>query len=275
MGTTARKPPAKPGNANQPVVQDTGVPAFMADAAKADAGKGTSQSAEDNVVPLLRVLQTNSPQCEKRDPEYVDGAEAGMLWLRGSGLPPIDGEIGLLFQPCFFSKAWNEWIPREDGGGFLGAHSERPLEAKEVPDPKDERKKIWMTPQGTELKETRNHVGYVIFPDGRAQPYVIPFSSSGHTVSRNWMALMNSKKVGESAAPSWAAKYRLKTKQRKNKKGTWFVIEVLDAGWIGTQIEYDRGRKLYEDFMSGAKIVEVDAAHDEDAEEETGDNARM
>lgn len=241
----------------------TGQPAFLATKVAADAGKGVSTLAEDNIVPLVRVLQALSPQCNKRDPDYVEGAEAGSIWLRNSGLPAISGETGFLFQPCFFSKAVLEWVSRDGGGGLVAQHAERPESAREVDDPKNANRKRWVMPNGNELQETRNHVGYVLLPDGSAHPYVIPFSGTGHTVSRQWMVLLNQKQINGNKAPGFASLYRLTTKERHNAKGTWFVFAVADAGWVTTPEEYERGSALYDSFAKGEKSIEADTADEE------------
>lgn len=244
------------------------LPSFLQEAAARDAGKGVSQAAEDNIVPLIYVLQSNSPQVNRRGPDYIDGAKDGDLWLRNSGIPPVDGDKGLLFQPCHFSKEWVVWSPRKTGLGIQGRFAECPPEAveKEVPDEEDPTKtrKKWVMPNGDECIETRYHVGFAVIedqdgaPTGQALPFVIPFKSTGHTTSRTWMFMMNGKMIGSSAAPSWACLYRLKTKQRTNSSGTWNAITVEDAGWVQSQADYDRGAKLHAQMISGEKIVETD-----------------
>src|SRR3972149_2403505 len=72
----------------------------MAAMMKADAGQGISTAPEDNLVPLIYVLQATSPAVKKGDPSRIDGAEAGDFWLRNSSEPIVRGEDGLLFQPC-------------------------------------------------------------------------------------------------------------------------------------------------------------------------------
>lgn len=247
------------------------VPDFLADRAKADAGKGVSQSADDNLVPLAYILQAQSPQCQSRNPDYIPGAQAGHIWLRNSGLPTIDGEEGFLFQPCFFVKTWVEWIPRSMGGGYAGVHDERPFDAVETPDPQNPDKMQWILPNKHEVKEVRSHVGYAIIGD-QAFPYVIPMSGSGHTASRAWMFLMGTKTIGGERAPSWAALYRVKTKFRTNASGEWFTWDVHDAGWVQTEAEYNRGAALNLSFATGEKSI---AAEDEEQPAGDPDTAAM
>jgi hypothetical protein len=248
----------------QPLTSVQSAPAFLASSIKEDAGKGVSMAAEDNLVPLIYVLQSNSPQVNKRDPDYVEEAEPGSLWLRSSGMPAINGETGILFQPCHFSKDFVEWDPASRGR-FQGRHLKMPADARQIPSEKNPKKLIWRRENGNDVIETRYHIGYVLFEDGRPpMPYVIPFSSTGHTVSRGWMTLMGAKQLpGAGRAPSWACVYRLTTRQRTNDAGTWFVISVADAGWVQSAEDYNRGKALHESFERGEKGIEAPQEHPE------------
>ena len=249
------------------------VPAFLAEKIAQDSGKGVSTLQEDNLVPLIYILQAQSPQCNKRGPEYVEGAEDGAIWLRNSGLPAISGDEGILFQPCYFQKDFVEWIPRGAGGGYVGRYPDRPADAVEKNiDPQSPDKLAWVLPNGNTVVETRYHIGYVITDQG-ALPYVIPMSSSAHTASKGWMFLMNGKQMSGSKAPSFACYYRLKTKSRTNKAGTWSTWDITDAGWVQSEAEYNRGADLHESFASGERqIGEEDATH---AQAPAGDDAAM
>ncbi len=265
MAQPAKKPPENEFNPPAPT-GPAGLPAELAGAMAADAGRGVSTAQEDNLVPLIYVLQTNSPQVNKRDERYIEGAEPGDIWLRNATHPIVRGDEGFLFQPCYFTKDWVEWVPRDSGGGFVGRHDDVPTDAKKTADPKNPNKVRFERPNGNEVKETRNHMGYAVTPDG-ALAYAIPLTSSGHTVSREWMGLMNRQRIpgsGEKPA-SWAVYYKLRTKMRHNKDGDWFVLVAENAGlggepmWVPSLADYERGKALHEAFASGAKKVEAPA----------------
>lgn len=239
--------------------ENVGLPADIMDFVAEDLGKGVSTAQEDNLVPLIYVLQALSPQVNKRNPSYIEGAEPGSILLRNAPRPVVDGEEGVLFQPCYFSKDWVEWVPRDSGGGFVGRHAELPSEAKKTADPKNPNKVKYVLPNGNELIETRYHVGFALV-DGAALPYVIPMTSSGHTISKQWMVLMNGKQHNGKPLPSFAGLYRLRTKERSNTAGTWFTFDVSDAGFVHSREDYERGKALYMAFASGEKVME--AAHD-------------
>jgi hypothetical protein len=224
----------------------------------ADAGKnkGTSSKTEDNLVPLVYILQSNSPQVNKRSDAYIEGAEAGDIWLRHAAEPIVKGDEGVVFLPCYFFKDYVEWIPRDDGGGMVGRHPELPEEAEVQHDEKRPNRVINKMPNGNDLILTANHAGFVITDEGRALPYMIPLKSTGLTVSRAWMFMMNQKlSVEGKPLASYSHKYRLTTKHRKNKEGEWFVLDVTDEGRLTAADKelYMMGRALEAAFASGEK----------------------
>lgn len=224
-----------------------------------DEGFGLSSDPEDNKVPLVYVLQSNSPQVNDRGSEYVDNAKPGHLWLRNApeGYEIVDGEVGFLFQPCYFWKNWVEWIPRSKGGGIVGSYQDRPKEAVQEPSAENPRKQIWRLPNGNEVIETRYHAGYILADDGSlAMPYIIPMTGSNHTVSRDWMTKMNNKRTaGGKKPPSFACLYRVKTEHVSTQEFNWFRYDIEDAGWVD-KAGYLSGVDLARSFASGEKVAE-------------------
>lgn len=228
-----------------------GVPAW-AQNMEADAGKGVSTRAEDNLIPMMRILQSLSPQVLKQKAEYIKGAEAGNIFVRGLPEPVINGDEGVFFQPCHFTKKWVEWIPRDQGGGIVERYDEKLEEAELYEDPKTGRK-TWMLPNGHELVETRYHTGILHFGDERMS-VVIPLSSTGHSFSKAWMLAMNMKKTpGGRKAPAWAFLYQLITVPQSNAKGDWFTFSFKDAGMVPSEEDYEAGKSLFAAVDTGAK----------------------
>jgi hypothetical protein len=257
--------PIEPSNNQLPVQVNAAQsqPAFAGHIAPEDVGAGLSTAADDNLVPMMRILQSLSPQVKNNRPEYIKGAKPGDIWLRNSDYPPISGTEGILFQPCYFSADFVEWIPRSAGGGLVTRHTKLPLDAVEVKDPKNTNRSNWFMPNGDELKYTRYHAGYVLMPDGSELPYVIPFTSTGHTVSRMWMTMMNNKQLNGARAPSWACLYRLRTRERINAEGEWFLFDISSAGWLpggdNEQIYgFERGKALNKAMVAGSRTFDLD-----------------
>lgn len=259
-----KEPPPQRGRAQVPAVRrEGGLPAALRERAKSDAGKGSSSLAEDNLIPLVYVLQSNSPQAQERNPAHIEGASAGSIWLRGADDPIIDGEEGAMFQPCYFGKEWLEWLPNR--GGFVGRHDKRPREAVQVEDPQRKGRMLWRLPNGNDVVETRFYAGYIWRPgEERALPYIVPFKGTGHSVARGFMNQINAKfeAGGERPDPSWLHVYQLTTTYRENDAGNWFLLQVGYVGPVTSEEEYDRGAKLNAAFASGAVKAQVDETSD-------------
>jgi hypothetical protein len=234
-------------------------PAALMSRMQADAGKGVSTDQADNLVPLIYLLQANSPQAVRGHAKEIKDARAGDIWLRNApeGDQILSGDDGLVFQPCYFQKDWVEWAPKR--AGFVDRHPQRPeiAELEDVEGDDGQVRKMWRMPNGNTVVETRYHAGFAVLPDGRALPYTIPLSSTGHTVSKAWMFAMNSEALPDGTkAPSFAILYRLTPKLRSKNNNSWYQYEVSKVGWVETEAEYERGLALYEAFASGEKRIE-------------------
>lgn len=238
-------------------------PSFIQKYSEADAGKGYSAKAEDSLVPMIRILQSLSPELKPNNDKYIRGAEVGDILLKSALEPLVKAEKGIVVQPCAFEHCWVEWTPRSKGGGFVARY---PLNARpetiERPNPENPTKtKLYVKATGNELLDTRYH--YVLV-DGR--PFVIPFSSTGHTVSREWTQLIKNLGLG----PAWERKYRLMPKLRTKMENEWYVfsIDVLrDANlvpiYVETEEEYLAGRAFHDAIVSGEKTAEADEVNQE------------
>lgn len=219
-----------------------------------DSGKGVSTAMEDNVVPLVYILQALSPQVQKKKEEYIDGAEAGMIWFRGTK-DVVAGEEGIPVVPCHFSKSWIEWMPNR--GGFVARHEERPADAVHTADPENPKRKFWKRGNGNIVVETREHVVIVLDVFDRPMPFVIPMSGSGHGSSRAWMTLQNRKVIPgtDLKAPSFAYIYRMKLQFRTNADGDWFMWDIIDENDEPTMLTdpatYRMARQIEADFSKG------------------------
>lgn len=219
-----------------------------------DSGKGVSTAMEDNVVPLVYILQALSPQVQKKKEEYIEGAEAGMIWFRGTK-DIVAGEEGIPVVPCHFAKSWIEWQPNR--GGFVARHDERPADAVYVTDPENPKRKFWQRPNKNIVVETREHVVLALDVFDRPTPFVIPMSGSGHSSSKAWMTLQNRKVVPgtDLKAPSYAYIYRMKLAFRTNDQGDWFMWDISDENDEPTMLTdpavYRLARQIEADFGKG------------------------
>jgi hypothetical protein len=258
----------------------SGPPPTLAGRMAEAQGRGVSQDQADNLVPLIYVLQPGSPQAKRDEPQYMEGAEAGMIWLRSSREPLVDGKAGILFQPCYFYKDIVEWRPRALGGGsgagFVGRHPsledvrtpDGQPDCAQVQDPQDPTRMKWVRKSNqNDLVETRYHAGWVLGHGPAPEPYLIPLSGTGHSFSRDWMQRMNTALAQPDGKrlDSWWRVWRLTTMYRKNSKGSWYMLTVMEAtdadgypgGWVQTEADLDRGQQLFTSLSSGQLQAEA------------------
>lgn len=252
-------------NTKGTAVARTGTHSVPAHLRNRTSGEGVSTSSDDSLVPMITILQAQSPQAIKQKPEYIKGAEAGVIWLKNAPHPIVPGEKGILVQPCAFWKNVVEWIPKNkdgSGGGYVGEHETMPADAKEVQDKDDPERTRMMSPRGTEYVETRNHAVIVYTEDGQAFPYLIPLSSSGHSVSRQWMFMMKSKTYEGKVLDSYTVLYRLKTILRTKGTYNWFTFDPKEGGeenetlWA-TDEQVLAGEALCAAFKKGEKRADM------------------
>lgn len=229
-------------------------------------GAGVSTSVDDNLVPMMKLLQDNSPEVKKRDSQYIEGAEAGSVVV-----PILDMLWGpdelIEVQPCHFVKKYVEWVSRSKGGGFVAAYEEMPDDVSEVEITTDsgDTRTVLRRDNGNDIIETRYHTVRVKHNDVW-YPVVIPFSSTGHTVSRGWTTLMMNQMIKGRIAPSFFRTYFLGRKVRSKNDNSWYIYEVRNGEWIMDKDVREAGKMLHDAMTVGDK----DIAHDQ--ETSTGDD---
>jgi hypothetical protein len=226
-----------------------------------DAGMGVSFKQEDQLLPLIYVLQTGSPIVDKRGDTYVEGAEPGHFWLRNAIDPIKDGEEGILVIPCEMQRTWIEWLPNRQG--FVARHGNPPSDmVTEMVRGDDGREKSVLVRResGNIIQDTRE---FFLLVNGG--PYVLPCTGTKHTFARQWNTFymqFKHPKTGE-VMPAFSRKYRLTTVPASNAIGKWFGIKFQDEGYV-TRAEYDAGKALCLAVRKGDKKPEApDSKHEE------------
>src|SRR4051812_44582092 len=97
------------------------LPATLTEAEKrliALANENKKFESDELVLPRLKILQSNSPECQEGTPQYVTGARAGMFYNTSSG-KLTSGQEGMITCIIGHQKQVLEWVPREAGGGLV------------------------------------------------------------------------------------------------------------------------------------------------------------
>ena len=224
-----------------------------------DAAKGLGKiGQEDLALPFLKILGQLSPEVNKRDGKYVEGAEPGMIFNSVSG-DLYDGVKGIDVIPCFYKLEYIEWKDRGEGPGapvaIYDSSSDIMSKTKADASYKDR------LPNGNYIEKTASH--FVIITGDSPSTALISMKSTQLKISRKWNSMMSGIKLkgknGLYTPASFSHIYKLKTTQMSNDKGTWFGWEVSKVGPITDASIYQQAKSFSESISKGA----VKAKHGE------------
>ena len=237
--------------------KSAGLPANMFED---DAAKGLGAiGQEDLALPFLKILGQLSPEVNKRDGKYVEGAEPGMIYNSVSG-ELYDGVKGINVIPCFYKLEYIEWKDRGEGLGAPVAiyDSSSDIMSKTTPDANYKDR----LPNGNYIEKTASH--FVIVAGDSPSTALISMKSTQLKISRKWNSMMSGIKMkganGMFTPASFSHIYKLKTTQMSNDKGTWFGWEVSKVGPVTDKGLYDQAKSFSDSISKGA----VKAKHGEE-----------
>ena len=225
-----------------------------------DAAKGLGNiGQQDLALPFLKILGQLSPEVNKRDGKYVEGAEPGMIYNSVSG-DLYDGAKGIDVIPAFYKLEYVEWKDRGEGsGGPVAVHdssSDIMSQTKADANYKDR------LPNGNYVEKTASH--FVIITGDSPTTALISMKSTQLKISRKWNSMMSGIKLkgknGLFTPASFSHIYRLKTTQMSNDKGTWFGWDVSKAGPITDTSLYQQAKTFSDNISKGS----VKAKHGEE-----------
>lgn len=216
-----------------------------------DIGAGFEEADSSSyAIPFLYVLQSNSPQCKKTDGAYIKGAEEGAFYNTVTQ-EVFSGDVGVLIVPCHYTRSYNEWKPRDDGGGLAGVHTVDEAEEMLSTCEKDEKGRD-VLPCGNTLVDTRNHYCLLLKPGGDPEPVFIPMSSTQIKKSKRWMTVMNNIRIKGNVAPMFSQIYKFTTIPEKNDQYTWAGLKIEHVGVVDSMEVYQSAKSFREMVRSGA-----------------------
>ena len=224
---------------------------------EADAQQGAQNiSQEDLALPFLKILGQLSPEVNKRDGKYVEGAEPGKI---------INTVTNALYDsievvPCHYKRQYIEWADRGTSTGAPVAIHEADSDiVSQTTRGKDYKDRL---PNGNYLDNTANH--FVLVLGDSPQTALISMKSTQLKISRKWNSMMSGIKMkganGMFTPASFSHIYKLKTTQMSNDKGTWFGWEVSKVGPVTDKGLYDQAKGFSENISKGS----VKAKHGEE-----------
>ena len=218
---------------------------------EADAGQGIGNlTQEDLALPFLKILGQLSPEVNKRDGKYVEGAEPGMIYNSVTS-ELFDGEKGLNVIPCHYKLEYIEWRDRGDGPGapvtIHPSSSDILSQTTRGADFKDRLQ------NGNYIEKTAQH--FVIVVGSIPTTALIAMKSTQLKISRKWNSMMQSIKLkgknGMFTPASFSHEYLLKTNQQSNDKGSWFGWEISKVGPVENADIYHQAKSFAESISKG------------------------
>ena len=208
---------------------------------EADANQGAQNiSQEDLALPFLKILGQLSPEVNKRDGKYVEGAEPGKI---------INTVTNELFDdvdviPCHYKRQYIEWQDRGTSSGAPVAIHEADSDIVSTTT-RDKGYKDRL-PNGNYLENTANH--FVLLCGKNPQTALLSMKSTQLKVSRKWNSMMMGIKMqgknGLFTPPTYSHIYNLKTVQMSNDKGTWFGWDVSKKGPVEQEDLYGMAKNF-------------------------------
>ena len=224
---------------------------------EADAAQGAQNiSQEDLALPFLKILGQLSPEVNKRDGKYVEGAEPGKI------INTVTNELydNIDIIPCHYKRQYIEWQDRgQSTGAPVAIHEADSDIVSQTTRGKDYKDRL---PNGNYLDNTANH--FVLFCGDNPGTALISMKSTQLKISRKWNSMMSGIKLkgknGLFTPASFSHIYKLKTTQMSNDKGTWFGWEVSKVGPITDASIYQQAKTFSDSISKGA----VKAKHGEE-----------
>jgi hypothetical protein len=236
----AKKNEIAKNDQNTSLAVSDSMPDFLREKQGQSARGQENVQAEDLVIPRLEVVQDLSPARKKSDPNYIEGAEEGMLY--NNVTRELYGK-DVLVVPVGFVKEWLIWKDREKGGGFRGAFPTQ-ADAEAARDQLEDA-------DDCEVIDTNQQFCLLLKADGSVEEIVVSMAKSKAKVSRKWNSL-----IRLANGDSFSRVYRLSAVEDKNNKNqSFYNFGVAQAGFPSEQV-YRRAEKMYEAIVKGHVVAD-------------------
>lgn len=223
-------------------------------------------SADQMIIPRILLLQDLSPQVKTRDPEYIPGAQPGLICngLTGS----LDTEI--TFIPSLFTVRYMAWRPRPTGGlvdpdvdpSTLGRYDKVGVATwigSMIPAGKTD-------PVNVEINETPEWAGIVVGADKRRIPAVISFVATKSKVARKMNTAVSMFEIetpeGSRRTPAYYQQFRIGSALEVIGENEFYTYTAVHEGLCKDKDLRLRARELCRQIKAG--LVEIAPVSDGD-----------
>jgi len=216
-----------------------------------DAGAGFENvRTESQALPILKLLQNGSGEAQKRNQNYVEGAEPGMF-LNIVTKKLYNGAEGIQVIPCHYKLEYQEWAD-------FGTGSNRPENIYSADS--DILSKTTKDTSGKDRLDNGNYILTVgqhfvlIAETDSVEQALVSMSSSQGKISRGWNSMMLSitfeGKNGAYNPACYSHNYKLSSVLNSGKGNQWYGYNVAKIGKVEDTALYERAKKFYTSLAS-------------------------
>jgi hypothetical protein len=208
-----------------------------------DANDGFDDlTAQDYAIPFFTVLQKMSPQLDN-----IAGSNAGNIFNS------VTEEClsSLIVIPCAYKREFIEWKQREQGGGYVGAHT---IDSSIVTSATRQDGRL-VTSSGNMLVETANHFVLAVSDTG-IDKGLITMSSTQLKKNRRWNSLMGGIKLKDKdnnlfTPARYSHMYTMSTQLEQNDKGSWYGWVIDISGPVNDPGLYQMAKQFGQSVSAG------------------------
>ena len=194
----------------------------------------------------MKLLQNGSGEAQKRNQNYVEGAEPGMF-LNTVTKKLYDGEKGINVIPCYYKMEYQEWAEFGTGSGrpenIFSADSD--ILSKTEKDGSKDR-----LSNGNYILTVHQNYVIVVSDNGSAETALISMSSSQGKIARKWQSLQMSQSMtdeqGSFTPASWSYIYKLSSVLNSGKGNQWYGFNVEMVGPNENAELYKRAKAFHD-----------------------------
>jgi len=210
-----------------------------------DAEKGFENVRQESLaLPILKLLQNSSGEAQKRNQNYVEGAEPGMF-LNTVTKRLYNGDTGINVIPCYYKLEYQEWADFGTGSGRPEQiyADDSDIISKTTKDGGKDR----LSNGNYILTVHQNYV--LIVGDDAVETALISMSSSQGKISRKWQSLQMSQTMtdanGTYTPASFSHIYNLSSVLNTGKGNQWYGYAVKTVGPVTDPNLYQRAKDFH------------------------------
>ena len=211
-----------------------------------DSEKGFENVRQEQLaLPILKLLQNGSGEAQKRNQNYVEGAEPGMF-LNTVTKKLYDGDAGIIAIPCYHKMEYQEWAEFGTGSGrpeqiYPGSSD---IISKTTKDGGKDRLQ-----NGNYILTVHQNYVIIIGDDGRSETALVSMSASQGKIARKWQSLQMSQTMkdeqGSFTPASFAFQYKLTSVLNSGKGNQWYGYNVELVGPVQDGEIYQRAKDFH------------------------------